>query len=138
MSDFVRWPPVNHLPATPRSLRDMAEQILAEAKRLEAEAEAEADPGPQDIYVEGTVIRFTKPGRYIRRGWGDEFGDDDEDFVGLLKYAGIRAGGEWFLTGKHTIGLRWNELLDFIGADNYATVNTFGPTLHTGGEFGRG
>lgn len=87
----------------------------AEAERLRRLAEthellAEIERTPQDTYSDFDVIRFSKPGKFV--------GSDTD----TLTYAAIKAGGRWFLTGKPTGGFRWASLLEFVGADNFDTI----------------
>lgn len=97
-------------------------KLVQEAEALLEEIEGDEEPAPKDIYTEGCVLVFTKPGRYGRTdGWGEDF---EPDFVGPLKYAAIKAGGAWFLTDKTIRPKTWAGLLDFIGEENYPTIKT--------------
>jgi hypothetical protein len=93
---------------------DDLKRLVQEANDLIAELEADL---PEDIYAEGCVLVFTKPGRYA-----DGFGQPD--FRRRLKYAAIKAGGHWHLTGKNWTPKSWEVLLDFIGPENYPTIKT--------------
>ena len=54
---------------------------------------------------------------------------------------GIGAAGAWgrcdpqALHLKHTTGSTWDELIDFIGPENYHTIDTYGPSLVSKGQF---
>lgn len=98
------------------ALRREAAALLAEADRIENR--------PDDLYVEGTVITFTKPGSY-RHG-------DGSIYTGPLTYAALKAGDRtrcWFLTGVEKYGKSWDELLNFIGDDNLYTAGVVGPAV---------
>ena len=117
---------------SPSGLREQAQRLIEEAEAIEAAAR------PADVYVEGTVMRFTRPGQFRRLNY--DFYDVGgavrvQVFTGPLLYAAIKAGGEWFLTGKHTTGSTWDELIDFIGPENYHTIDTYGPSLVSKGQF---
>lgn len=114
MLNYLESRILEDLPVTDASaLRREAASLLAEAERIESR--------PRDEYPEGTVLTFTKPGRY-GSGWGANRFDT---FVGALKYAAIKAGDReacWFLTGVATSGKTWDQLLEFIGEENLDTV----------------
>jgi hypothetical protein len=92
--------------SSPDVLRREAARLLAEAERLDEEAK------PKDRFVDGTIIRFTKV--YDGRPFD---------------YAALKAAGRWYLTGRRTVGMTWDRLVLFIGADN-ATAESFGPAHH--------
>jgi len=98
---------------TPTAARLRA--LVIEANALLEEIEAEEKPLPRDTFAEGTVLVFTKLGRYF---------SPDTTFDGRLKYAAIKAGGNWYLTGSEVTGKPWHALLDFIGEENYPTIKT--------------
>lgn len=107
------------MPTDPSTLRREAATLLAEANRIESR--------PKDIYPEGTVLTFTKPGRYRHAEW------NKPAFDGQLKYAAIKAGDRhacWFLTGREHYAKTWEQLLDFIGKANLSTVRA--KTFHSG------
>ncbi len=102
------------------SLREKADDLRAEARRLEGRAR-HLEALPRDKFEEGTVLVFTRQGRYGTR--------QATYFKGPLKYAAVKAGNQdacWFLTGLEQHGKTWEDLLTFIGEKNYKTVRTMG------------
>lgn len=116
---------------TPQELRTQADRLRLEAARLYDRAVA-LEAQPIDRYQEGTVLIFTREGRY---GNGSR-----SDYRGPLKYAAVKAGqrdGCWFLTGLTQEAKTWEQLLAFIGEKNFPTVRTvgWGHLVHNAQEY---
>ncbi len=97
-----------------RHARDLQKRALDLIERAEI-----LETRPRDRYEDGTVLTFTREGRY---GNGSRF-------KGPLKYAAIKAGNLeacWFLTGLTKSAKTWDQLLAFIGEVNFKTVRTVG------------
>jgi hypothetical protein len=95
-------------------------EALAFAKQVAgflAEAEALIKKYGED-HKDGTVIAFSKQFGADQRAVQEHLNTITGNPVGLsvYHYAGLRAGGRWYLTGPTSGagGIEWEELLDFL------------------------
>lgn len=90
------------------ALWELCAKLAEKAADLEAfELEARKPNEPESLDGRSPVIRFSKTFHAGAKRY---------------EYAAIGIHGRWFLTGQNTDFFRWEELMGWIGEDNWETV----------------